>query len=398
VEIGLVGKPNVGKSTFFEAATLAGVEIANYPFTTINANRGMGYLRCNDPGEDLGVESDPKNSLVIGSTRFVPVELLDVAGLVPDAHSGKGLGNRFLDDLRQAHALVHIIDVSGSTDSEGNPVVAGTHDPAKDVLFLEKEIDFWFDGIIKRDWQKMSRTSESVKTPIERMLGEKLTGLGITVTHIHDAMIHQELDTTHPTRWSDGDLFELANTLRKISKPMIIAANKADRADDDQLRSLGSNAGGMTVIPTCSEAEMALKKASKAGLIHYSPGDPDFTIVDASRLNSAQTKALDRIRDVLGRFGSTNVQKAMETAAYDLLDLIVVFPVEDEHKYTDKDGNVLPDAHLVKKGSTARDLAYKVHSDLGDHFIRAIDCKTQRTIGHDHELRHGDVIKIHSNA
>ncbi|MGA1848172.1 MAG: redox-regulated ATPase YchF [Thermoplasmatota archaeon] len=398
MEIGLVGKPNVGKSTFFEAATLAGVEIANYPFTTIHANRGMGYLRCPDPGEDLGVESKPKNSIVIDGTRYVPVELLDVAGLVPDAHSGKGLGNQFLDDLRQAHALVHIIDVSGSTDSEGNPVDTGKHDPVQDVDFLEREIDFWFNGIIQRDWQKMSRTSESIKGPIERMLGEKLTGLGITVHHIHDAMVHQGLDTGHPTRWTEEDMFQLATTLRKVSKPMMIAANKADRATDDQLASLESSSGGMIVIPTCSEAEMALKKASKAGLIQYKPGDPDFTITDPSKLNIAQTKALEKIRGVLHRFGSTNVQTVMEKAAYELLDLIVVFPVEDEHKFTDKDGNVIPDAHLLRRGSTARDLAYKVHTDLGDHFIRAIDCRTQRTIGHDHELKHGDVIKIHSNA
>jgi ribosome-binding ATPase YchF (GTP1/OBG family) len=373
------------------------VEIANYPFTTIKANRGMGYLRCPDPGPDLGVISQPKNSIVMGDTRFVPVELLDVAGLVPDAHSGKGLGNQFLDDLRQAHALVHIIDVSGSTDSEGNPVDKGDHDPLEDVRFLEKEIDYWFHGIIMKDWQKISRTAESTRSHVEAMLSDKLSGLGITLHHISEAIHHMGLDD-HPTRWSADQMMELATTLRRISKPILIAANKADKADDEQIESFLSGVEGYHVVPVCAEAELALRRADKAGLIDYRPGDPSFEISNEKGLSPPQKKALDRIKKALDRFGSSNIQKVLETTAYDLLDLIVVFPVEDEHKYTDKDGRVLPDAHLVKRGSTAKDLAYKVHTDLGDHFIRAIDCRTQRTIGADHELKHGDVIKIHANA
>lgn len=397
MEIGLVGKPNVGKSTFFEAATMAGVEIANYPFTTIKANKGMGYLRHKDPGPALGTKSDPKNSFLIHETRYVPVELLDVAGLVPDAHTGKGLGNQFLDDLRQANALIHIVDVSGSTDSEGNPVDLGSYDASSDIDFLEKEIDLWFQGIIKKDWSKISRMSESTHTPIDRLLAEKLTGLGINIHHIADSIHRLDL-SDHPTRWEDGELLDLSIELRRTSKPMMIAANKADRASDDLLEALASNSKDYTIIPTCSEAEMALKRADKAGLIDYVPGSSDFKILNEGDLNTAQKKALARIQEVLDRFGSTNVQKAMETAAYELLDLIVVYPVEDEHKFTDKDGRVLPDAHLVKIGSTAKDLAYRVHTDLGDHFIKAIDCRSQRTIGADHELNDGDVVKIHSNA
>ncbi len=397
MEIGIVGKPNVGKSTFFESSTLAGVEIANYPFTTIKANRGMGYLRCPDPGPDLGVVSQPKNSIVIGETRFVPVEMLDVAGLVPDAHSGKGLGNQFLDDLRQAHALIHIIDVSGSTDSEGNPIDKGMHDPLEDVKFLEKEIDYWFHNIIMKDWTKVSRTSESTGSNIEKMLAEKLSGLGITVPHIAEAIHHMNLDD-HPTRWSDDQMMELATTLRRVSKPIILAANKADKADDEQIKRFISEVKNYKVVPICAEAELALRRADKGGLIQYIPGDPEFKIHNEEGLSPPQEKALNRIKKALNRFGSSNVQKVLETAAYELLELIVVFPVEDEHKYTDKDGRILPDAHLIRKGSTAKDLAYKVHTDLGDHFIRAIDCRTQRVIGADHELKHGDVIKIHANA
>lgn len=397
MEIGLVGKPNVGKSTFFEAATLAGVEIANYPFTTIKANKGMGYLRAPDPGKDLGVASQPRNSIVLDDIRLVPVELLDVAGLVPDAHTGKGLGNQFLDDLRQAKALIHIVDVSGSTDEEGNPVDPGSHDPAKDIGFLQKEIDHWFLSIIKKDWTKISRMSESTHTPIEKLLSEKVTGLGINIHHITDAIHHLHLDD-RAAHWSDQQLMDLSMELRKNSKPMIIAANKADKATDEMIENLTGSAEDYMVIPTCSEAEMALRRADKAGLIDYVPGDSEFIIKDPSKLNSQQLHALDKIKEILDRFGSTNVQKVLEKAAYDLLDLIVLYPVEDEHKFTDHDGRVLPDAHLMRNGSTAKDLAYKVHSDLGDNFIKAIDCRKQRTIGADHELENGDVVKIHSHS
>jgi len=96
---------------------------------------------------------------------------------------------------------------------------------------------------------------------------------------------------------------------------------------------------------------------------------------------------------VLDKFGSTGVQKCIEEAVK-MLDLIVVYPVEDETHLTDKEGRILPDAYLIPRGSIAKDLAYKVHTDLGDHFIRAVDARTHRIIGSDHKLKDGDVIKI----
>ncbi len=396
MEVGVVGKPNVGKSTFFSALTLAKAEVAAYPFTTIDANKGVGYVRAECPHVEFEKPCTPNNSRCIDGVRYIPIELIDVAGLVPDAHTGKGLGNKFLDDLRQAHALVHIIDASGSTDAEGNPIDVGGHDPLDDVSFLENEIDQWIKAIMKRDWGRVSRTMELSGGKIERALAERLTGLRVKEYAVHHALLKLKL-SDKPSTWTEEELLELAKEVRLKAKPMILAANKADRAPPENLEAL-KGVEGAIVIPTSAEYELALRRASEAGMISYNPGSSDFDILAEDKLNKAQLQALERIREFLAAHGSTGVQEVLEKAVFDLLDLVPVFPVEDENHLTDKEGRVLPDAFLLPKGSTAKDLAYKVHTDLGDNFIRAIDARTHRVIGADHELKASDVIRIVANA
>jgi hypothetical protein len=393
MQLGIVGKPNVGKSTFFNAATKAHAEIANYPFTTIEANRGVMYIRKPCPCQDFHLICTPRNSRCVQGVRFVPIEAIDVAGLVPDAHKGKGLGNKFLDDLRQAHALIHIVDASGSTDAEGNPVGIGMHDSLQDVQFLEKEINFWLFGIIKKSWEIIARKCELEGKKIEKMLTEQLTGLGIKEDHISGAIRKINLDRERPSLWNEEQLFKLTDYLRAISKPMIIAFNKCDKAPE-QLMAKMADLKNYCVVPTSAESELALNSAAEKGIIAYTPGANDFTLLKKEGITDKQLNALEYIRThVLAKYGSTGVQKCIDEAVR-MLDLIVVYPVEDEHHLTDKEGRVLPDAHLIPRGSTAKDLAFKVHTDLGEHFIRAIDARAHRVVGADHQLKDGDIISI----
>ncbi len=399
MQIGIVGKPNVGKSTFFNAATEAQAEIANYPFTTIDANHGVMYLAKTCPCKEFNVTCTPHNSKCINGTRFVPIEAIDVAGLVPDACKGRGLGNKFLDDLRQADALIHIIDGSGSVDAEGNPCGLGKYDPIKDVEFLEKEITMWIQGIIKKNWDNIARKSKLENKKIEIMLADQLTGLKVTDEHIHSAIRKLGLDIEKPLSWTDEQIISLSDIIRKLSKPMIIAFNKSDVAPDELIsKSEDLKKQGYKVILTSAESELALANAAKKDLIDYKPGSSDFKIKNDSDLSDKQKKALEYIKsNVLKKYGSTGIQKCIEEAVK-MLDLIVVYPVEDENHLTDKQDRVLPDAHFMKRGSNAKDLAYKVHTDLGDNFIRAIDARTKRVIGADHELKDGDVIRIVSDS
>ncbi len=391
MQIGIVGKPNVGKSTFFSAATMATVEIAPYPFTTIKANRGIGYVRRDCPEKHFGVKCNPHNASCSNGTRFIPVELLDVAGLVPDAWQGKGLGNAFLDELRQADALIHVVDASGGTDADGNQLPVGTRDPLDDVRFLEREVSMWIKSILDKNFQKTAKRIHLENLKVEAVIQERLSGLGVTVPDVTAAMRSTGVGAD-PTSWGDEELYSLSDAIRRISKPTLIAANKVDVAPKENIDKLLS-LEDYIVVPCAAEFELALRKADKAALIKYVPGSNDFTGAGEQALNERQSRALERIRAFL-QHSATGVQNALESAAFKLLDLVSVFPVEDENKLTNHQGEVLPDAFLVRRGSGPQELAYKIHTDIGRNYITAINAKTKKPVGHDYKLSDGDVIKI----
>jgi ribosome-binding ATPase YchF (GTP1/OBG family) len=392
--LGIIGKPNTGKTTFFSAATLALVEIANYPFTTIKPNRGIGYVRTPCVHVEFDVQDNPKNSLCFDGIRLIPVELIDVAGIVPGAWEGRGLGNQFLDEIRRADALVHVVDASGGTDCEGRLCKTGEHDPVEDVRFLEREITMWMALILKKDWEKLTRTAEAESKDFHSVLEERLSGLSIKRHHIFEAIKKTGLNADTPTAWSEDDILKFLDVLRRISKPMIIVANKIDlptaKANLEKLMKLD-----YTVIPCCAEAELALRRAAEKQLIDYKPGDCNFRILQPEKLSPSQIKALEIIREkILIQNGSTGVQSALNTAYFKLLNMITVYPVEDLEHLADHNGRVLPDAYLVPFGTTARQFAYMIHTELGESFIYGVDARGRKRIGEDAILRDRDVISI----
>jgi hypothetical protein len=395
--VGIVGKPNVGKSTFFSAATLKNVPIADYPFTTITPNVGMGYLRTKCVCKEMGVTDTPRNSVCSDGTRLIPVKLVDVAGLVAGASEGRGRGNQFLDEIRQADALIHVVDASGGTDEEGKKVEVGSHDPASDVRMIENELDLWILGIVKKDWEKSARLSEQVRSSIAAHIAQRLSGLGIDEESVEATLLRLHMRADKPTGWTDDELMTLVRTLREKNKPSLLAANKADLPGAPaRIEKLAET--GRVVIPTASEAELLLRRASEHGVIRYTPGDGTFEVTKADA-TPQQQRALQLVQEkVLGPFGSTGVQQAIDQAYFGLLKAIVVYPVEDETKLSDKNGNVLPDAYVMAGGSTALDLAKKIHSDLAQGFLYAIDARTGMRLSGEHVLKNGDILKIVSSS
>lgn len=392
--IGVVGKPNTGKSTFFKASTLAEVEIANYPFVTIKPNSGIGFVKVDCVDKELGRQCTPRTGYCIHNKRFVPVQIIDVAGLVPGAHEGKGMGNQFLDDLRQADVLIHVIDVSGSTNEKGEVVAVGSYDPAEDVKFLEVELDMWYLGIIKKGWEKFARTVVQEKQAIHKALVNQLSGLRVTEEMVNLAVAELHLNPEKPIQWTEDQLKNLATILRKKTKPMVIAANKIDIPSTEENIERLQKEFPHIFIGCSAEAELALKEAAKKDLIEYIPGEKDFTISDESKLKENQKKALLFIKEkILHQHGSTGVQQVLDKAVFELLQYVAIFP-GGVHKLEDSEGRVLPDCFLLPPKSTALDFAYKLHTDLGRNFIRAIDVKTKKAVGKEYILKNRDVIEI----
>ncbi len=388
--LGLVGKPSCGKSTFFKAATLSDVLIASYPFATIEPNHGMGYVRVDALCKELNVKCNPRTGFCTGDTRFVPVELMDVAGLVEGASEGKGLGNKFLDDLRQADMFMQIVDISGTTDIEGKE---GIGNPIEDVKMLENELNKWYRAIFEKVWDKMTRTIQSTKQNFPLAVSKQFSGLRVKEHDVTTVLSKLKLDPENPLSWTDEDLSNFTSELRHMTKPMLIAANKIDKPGAaENLEKLKIEFPNMQIIPCSADSELSLRQAANAGMIEYIQGSSNFTI-NEDKVNKEQKEALDSIKkNVLEKFGSTGVQNVLDKSVFDLLDYIAIFPAGS--KLADSKGNVLPDCFLLKNGSTALDFAYSLHTDIGDKFIKAIDVRTKQPVGKDHALKHRDGIEI----
>jgi ribosome-binding ATPase YchF (GTP1/OBG family) len=396
VRIGIIGKTNVGKTTFFNAATLLNAKISTYPFTTKVPNHGRAYVQTLCVCKEFKVKDNPRNSVCVEGWRFIPVEIIDLPGLVEGAHLGRGLGNQFLKVAMSSDVLLHVVDASGSIDEEGKIVEPGKGDPVKDYYQVEKELVMWFKRFIEERRKRIERLMESRKWDLPTALGFIFSGAGIEPSIILEALRLSNLEGKKFLEWKEEDLEHFSFALRQRAKPTLIVANKMDLPSaSENYEELTKEFGERFVIPCSADAELALRRAEKAGMIKYVPGEETFKIVDEQRLNEKQKRALSYVSDrVFGKWLRTGVQFAINFAVFKLLRMNVVYPVLDEKKLSDSHGNVLPDAYLMPPNSTARDLAEKVHSDLAKHFIYAVDVRTGLRLPESYVLRDRDVIKI----
>lgn len=388
--IGLVGKPSVGKSTFYKAATLAEVEIANYPFTTIDASRGAAYVKVDCLEKEFDTKCTPNKGFCIKGNRFVPIELMDVAGLVPGASEGKGLGNKFLDDLRSADCFIQVVDISGGTDIEGKPTEG--HDPEIDIIFLEKELNNWYKNIFMNGWRTFSRRVDMQGQKLSEAILSQFSGLKVKEYQVEETLLKTKL-SEKCSEWSDDEVMLFASTLRHISKPMIVAANKIDIASGaENYERLKIKYPELIIIPCSADSELALRQAAKAEMIEYIPGEKDFKIL--KDLNEKQIEALSEIKEnVLEKFEfGTGVQEILNRAVFDLLGYLPIFPASATRMGVD--GKVLQDCFLLPGGSTALDFAFFLHTDFGNNFIKAMDAKTKMILSKEYKLQARDGIEI----
>jgi len=389
--IALCGKPSVGKSTFFKAATLANVEIANYPFTTLKSSEGIAFIRVDCVDKEFNVKCNPRQGFCFDGKRFIPIKLMDIPGLIEGSHQGLGRGNEFLSDIAMGEALLHIIDVSGSTNEKGEAVEPLSYDPCNDIHFLENEIDLWVLGMIKKGWDKFARTIKQENLNISKALAKQLSGLKVTERMVEDTI--KELPAKI-IEWKERDLLKLSTMLRKLSKPIIIAANKIDiPGAKDNLEKIKKEFPSYLIIPCSAESELALREAAKKSLIKYVPGENNFEVTSKD-LNEKQKKALSFIKEnVLDKLNSTGIQDCLDSAVFKILKYIAIFP-GGVNKLQDSEGRILPDCFLLPPESTALDFAFKLHTDIGKNFVKAIDVKKKIPVGKDYKLKNRDVIEI----
>jgi len=395
--IGIVGKPSAGKSTFLNAACLTNAKVSELPFTTIEPNKGVAYVKTDCVCKELNLNDNPKNSYCVDGNRFIPVNVLDVAGLVPDAHKGRGLGNKFLNDLIKADVLIHIVDISGSLDKTGKRTKMGENDPYEDILFLENEINLWFKQILEReDWAKFVKSYARERKKFIEELYKRLSGIKINRNQIILALKNSNLDEKDPSVWSDDDLLDFSMRLREISKPILIIANKIDKeiGMDNYIKL--KNKTESDVLPCSALAEFFLRDYHREKKIEYLPGTDEFNIISEQNLSQKELKMLKNIREkILKPLNETGIQNALNFAVFNILNQICVYPISDLKKFTDNNDNVLPDAFLVKQGTLLRNfIRDKIHTDLADHFIFGIDARTKKRLGENYELKHNDIIKI----
>ncbi len=386
--LGLIGAPNKGKSTIFSAMTLSQADIADYPFTTINPNLGIAYATKECPEKELGIKCNPRNSLCDSGTRKIPINVTDVAGLIPGAHIGKGMGTQFLNDIISADALILVVDLSGETDIQGRP--GSNFNQKEDIRMVEEELANWLSGIIEKNMSSLSRKKDGIDA-----LAELLSGFKPSEDQIRESAEENGI-TLSNISWNHESSLRFSRSFLARNKPIVIAANKMDKSSKDALEKFRKELEDYTVIGCSGAIELALRKAAKSGIITYNPGNSSFVM--GPNATEDQKRALSYISSYLKKNVSTGIYEIINETVFTLSHNIVVYPVENENKYADSSGSILPDAILMAEGSTALDLAEKIHTEIAAKMLYAIDARNKIRVAKDYILKDGDIIKIVSAA
>jgi ribosome-binding ATPase len=396
IKIGLIGKTNTGKTTFFNSATLMSAEISNYPFTTKQPVLGNAHAITHCVHKEFNLKDNPKNSGCIDGWRFIPVELVDLPGLIKGAWEGKGLGNQFLTIAAQSDALLHIVDASGSIDASGKIAEPGTGDPVADVADIEEELVMWYLKLLEANRDKISRAIGSGASNTVSAITEVFRGIGVREDHVKLALAQNNLNDTAFDNFGIQESKDFCWSLRDISKPTLIVANKVDLPTaTENFKRLREEYRDVIIVPASADAELTLRRAESRGIIRYIPGDERFEINDQTKLNDKQKWALNFIRkDILGEYMRTGVQFAINVAVFKLLKMNAVYPVADIQKFSDKHGNVLPDVYLMRSGSTVEDLAKEIHSELAKGVIYALDGRDGIRLPVNYQLKDRDVLSV----
>jgi ribosome-binding ATPase len=396
IRIGLVGKTNTGKTTFYNSATLSAAEISNYPFTTKQPNVGNAHAIALCVHKEFDLQDNPKNSRCIDGWRFIPIELVDLPGLIKGAWEGKGLGNQFLSIAAQSDALLHVVDASGSIDASGKIAESGTGDPVADVGDIEEELVMWYLKLFEANRDKISRAISGAGMDIVHAITEVFRGIGVKDEHVKLALEQNKLTAVKVDDFGPQETKDFCWSLRDISKPTLIVANKVDLPSaTENFRRLREEYKDIIVVPASADAELTLRRAETRGVIRYIPGDERFEINEQTSLNDKQKWALNFIRkDILGEYMRTGVQFAINVAVFKLLKMNAIYPVANVQNFSDKHGNVLPDVYLMKSGSTVEDLAREIHSELAKGMLYAVDARDGLRLPLDYHLKDRDVLSI----
>ncbi len=399
IKLGLIGKTNTGKTTFFNSATLSSEEISSYPFTTKTPISGIGNAISLCVHPEFHVQDNPHNSKCVEGWRYIPIELIDLPGLIKDAWKGKGLGNQFLSIAAQSDALLHVVDASGGIDSTGKISESGDGDPISDFADIEEELIMWYQKILEGNRDKISKLIKNGSDILDAIT-DLYRGIGVKKIHVKEAQIAAELEEKEFDDFDMVDSKKFASYLRKISKPTLIVANKIDvDGADKNFARLRERYNDSIVIPVSGDSEFSLRRAEQKGLIKYSPGSEQFEILKSDELNEKQTNALDFIKQgIMGEYMRTGVQFAINVAVFKLLKMNSIYPVADESKLSDKKGRILPDLILLKDGATINDLAKEIHSDLTKGLLYGKDLRYNLRLPVDYQLRDRDVVSLVSAA